>query len=339
MNLAYPIKAILMYLAIYFAPPDVNRITVENSSDSPRIELVRNGQTWESDGNAITIDGETLVVHGSNVRESLKISDFVALPGDHDWSKNPTFTLGDATTLEKTDTGFTCRRSSGKGEGNGVYQIRHDKPAAGTGITVNVLGEVVKPGAYGISSTGSVLDALAAAGGSATRADMKQVSIIRGPAGTVPKVTIHDLTAILEGKGSNPVIEAGDTVFVPAVSEGDPKSPGGPEIGVRAEQWLVGIDAGKYGQSWKDAAAFFQTAITENGWIAALQGVRKPLGAVKSRKILDLKKADALPGAPDGQYVVIQFDTSFAAKENAVETVTFMLERDGSWKASGYFIR
>jgi len=47
----------------------------------------------------------------------------------------------------------------------------------------------------------------------------------------------------------------------------------------------------------------------------------------------------ALPGAPDGQYVLIQFNASFEQKAHAVETVTPMLERDGTWKVSGYFIR
>jgi hypothetical protein len=46
-----------------------------------------------------------------------------------------------------------------------------------------------------------------------------------------------------------------------------------------------------------------------------------------------------LPGAPDGQYVVIQFETSFENKHNAVETVTPMLEPNGQWRVSGYYIR
>jgi hypothetical protein len=52
-----------------------------------------------------------------------------------------------------------------------------------------------------------------------------------------------------------------------------------------------------------------------------------------------MKMENTLPGAPDGKYWTIQFDTSFAAKAEAVETVTFMLEKDGSWRAAGYFIR
>jgi hypothetical protein len=47
----------------------------------------------------------------------------------------------------------------------------------------------------------------------------------------------------------------------------------------------------------------------------------------------------SLPGAPDGQYVVIKYDTTFANKAAAVETVTPMREADGSWKVSGYFVK
>jgi serine/threonine protein kinase len=106
-----------------------------------------------------------------------------------------------------------------------------------------------------------------------------------------------------------------------------------------AETWLAGIDAGSYSQSWKDAAAFFKKAITEAGWSAAVTGVRQPLGALVSRKLKSAQYTRSLPGAPDGEYVFMQFDTSFAAKIAAVETVTFMKEPDGTWKAAGYLIK
>jgi Protein of unknown function (DUF4019) len=37
--------------------------------------------------------------------------------------------------------------------------------------------------------------------------------------------------------------------------------------------------------------------------------------------------------------VIAQYDTSFEKKESAVETVTMMKDKDGSWRAAGYFIR
>ena len=106
-----------------------------------------------------------------------------------------------------------------------------------------------------------------------------------------------------------------------------------------AGAWLGKIDAGDYAASWKDASSYFQGAVPENSWVASLTGVRAPLGKKSSRK---LKSADAMksvPGAPDGSYVVMQFDTSFEKKASAVETVTFVEEKDGAWKAAGYFIK
>lgn len=47
----------------------------------------------------------------------------------------------------------------------------------------------------------------------------------------------------------------------------------------------------------------------------------------------------SLPGAPDGEYVVVQFETSFTNKKAAAETVTPMLENDGQWRVSGYYIK
>jgi hypothetical protein len=37
--------------------------------------------------------------------------------------------------------------------------------------------------------------------------------------------------------------------------------------------------------------------------------------------------------------VVITFETAFENKASAVETVTPMLEKDGKWRVSGYFIK
>jgi len=46
-----------------------------------------------------------------------------------------------------------------------------------------------------------------------------------------------------------------------------------------------------------------------------------------------------LPGAPDGEYVVFQFNASFDQKAAAVETVTAIREKDGTWHVGGYFIK
>ena len=105
-----------------------------------------------------------------------------------------------------------------------------------------------------------------------------------------------------------------------------------------AEAWLAQVDAGDYGASWDSAAPYFQAAIPRDQWAQTLNGVRKPLGQVQSRRLHSATYATELPGAPDGQYVVIQFESSFTHKKTAVETVTPMLDA-GRWRVSGYFIK
>jgi hypothetical protein len=106
-----------------------------------------------------------------------------------------------------------------------------------------------------------------------------------------------------------------------------------------AQMWLHEIDSGNYATSWQQASAYFQGAITEKNWTDALNGVRRPLGNLLSRKVAKTTSAKSLPGAPDGNYLVMQFATSFANKKSAVETVTFMREKDGNWRAAGYYIK
>ena len=105
-----------------------------------------------------------------------------------------------------------------------------------------------------------------------------------------------------------------------------------------AEKWLAVVDGGQYAESWREAASYFRTSVTQEQWKHSLTAVRKPLGRLLSRKMKDKKYLTSLPGAPDGEYLVIQFETSFANKKSAIETVTPMREKDGKWRVSGYYI-
>ena len=106
-----------------------------------------------------------------------------------------------------------------------------------------------------------------------------------------------------------------------------------------AEKWLTLVDEGKYRESWKEAAGYFRNAVTAEQWERSASGVRKPLGKLLSRKLKSAKPMTSLPGAPDGDYVVIEFTTSFENKRSAVETVTPLKDKDGKWRVSGYYIR
>jgi hypothetical protein len=106
-----------------------------------------------------------------------------------------------------------------------------------------------------------------------------------------------------------------------------------------ADAWLVLVDGENYADSWDQAASFFKSAIASDRWQTQVGAVRKPLGKLVSRKLKSKHYTTSLPGAPDGKYVVIQYDTVFEGKAAATETVTPMADTDGKWRVSGYFIR
>jgi hypothetical protein len=116
---------------------------------------------------------------------------------------------------------------------------------------------------------------------------------------------------------------------------------GAPEEAARvsAEGWLALVDQGKYADSWDQAAKLFRGAVTKEQWQTAAAAARGPLGKMISRKLKSSQYTQALPGAPDGRYVVIQYDSVFEKKAQAVETITPMADPDGAWRVSGYFIR
>jgi hypothetical protein len=106
-----------------------------------------------------------------------------------------------------------------------------------------------------------------------------------------------------------------------------------------AESWLKLVDEGSYDASWDQAAKLFKGAMTKEQWKQAAAGVRGPLGKLVTRKVKSRDYTEKLPGAPDGKYVVILIDSVFEKKVFAVETITPMLDPDGAWRVSGYFIR
>ncbi|MFZ4775305.1 MAG: DUF4019 domain-containing protein [Terrimicrobiaceae bacterium] len=106
-----------------------------------------------------------------------------------------------------------------------------------------------------------------------------------------------------------------------------------------AKSWLKLVDSKKYQESWVEAAPFFKGKVKEESWIKMVAPVRDPMGDLKTRELISAVYTKTLPGAPEGEYVVIQFKTAFQNKPDAVETITPMKDDKGAWRVSGYYIR
>jgi len=106
-----------------------------------------------------------------------------------------------------------------------------------------------------------------------------------------------------------------------------------------AEAWLQLVDAGRYGESWEQAANTFRTNIAKDAWLMYFRSLREPLGRMVSREMISASYTKSLPGAPKGEYVVIQYSTFFEKRRFSIETVTPMRDEDGVWRVSGYQIK
>ena len=105
-----------------------------------------------------------------------------------------------------------------------------------------------------------------------------------------------------------------------------------------AGKWLALIDGRQYLDSWDQAASLFKQQVSADNWLQSISAARQPLGAMISRKLISATYATSLPGAPDGEYVVLQYQTTFKYKKSSVETVTPMLDNK-RWRVSGYYVR
>ena len=105
-----------------------------------------------------------------------------------------------------------------------------------------------------------------------------------------------------------------------------------------AVDWLALVDTTQYGVAWNEAVRFFRNKISAPDWLKAVTEARSALGGVINRNSISATYATSLPDAPPGEYVVLQFHTTFENNAKAIETVTSMLD-EGQWRVAGYYVR
>jgi hypothetical protein len=110
-------------------------------------------------------------------------------------------------------------------------------------------------------------------------------------------------------------------------------------VAATARDWLALVDRGDARAARDRAAAKFRDAAPEDRWAKALAAQRGPRGAVVQRTLARTRFEKSFPGAPDGEYAVLAFRTSFEKEVVASETVTLEREADGVWRVVGYTIR
>ena len=65
-----------------------------------------------------------------------------------------------------------------------------------------------------------------------------------------------------------------------------------------------------------------------------IKAITEVSGLKMEQDVIELKE-----NGPDGKYVILEYESAFEKKSSAVETVVPMVDPDGTWRVSGYFIR
>ncbi|MEL7197291.1 MAG: DUF4019 domain-containing protein [Pseudomonadota bacterium] len=107
----------------------------------------------------------------------------------------------------------------------------------------------------------------------------------------------------------------------------------------RARTFISAVDAGDWQESWSRSGEFFQSQTSATEWAALVEPVRGPLGSVEKRRLVSVERVSTLPGAPEGDYEILQYQTEFEKLEG-VSTETVILIRNGEdFDIAGFFIR
>jgi DNA-binding CsgD family transcriptional regulator len=105
-----------------------------------------------------------------------------------------------------------------------------------------------------------------------------------------------------------------------------------PEVAV-ALRWLALVDSSQWDASYAATGDAFRKLNTAAGWTTVSEKGRVPLGKVISRT----PASEETVHAPPSGYQMVKFETRFANRPSALETVTLSRE-GGEWKVVGYWI-
>ncbi len=105
-----------------------------------------------------------------------------------------------------------------------------------------------------------------------------------------------------------------------------------------ANAFLQKVDNGKFAESWQGSAALMKDKVTEKEWIEKLTKARELSGELVKRERKSATYATKVEDSPEGEYIMLIYNSSFKKADDVSEYVTVMLDGD-QWKVAGYFMQ
>jgi len=98
------------------------------------------------------------------------------------------------------------------------------------------------------------------------------------------------------------------------------------------------LDQGRYADSYAYTGMLIRTQVDRAKFAVQIEKARTGTGVMQARELMDANYSTTVAGAPEGQYVVLHYHTSFANRPDTVETLTLAFAK-GYWRVSGYYIK
>ncbi len=103
--------------------------------------------------------------------------------------------------------------------------------------------------------------------------------------------------------------------------------------------WLALSDAGKFEETWVEAASIFQKKQTKAAWAKGLGGARPTMGKIVTRTYLNHEIRTILPELPPGKYITVRFNSVFEKHKDGAESVTLVKDGTRGFRMMSYFLK
>ncbi|MFO7767061.1 MAG: DUF4019 domain-containing protein [Pelovirga sp.] len=105
-----------------------------------------------------------------------------------------------------------------------------------------------------------------------------------------------------------------------------------------AERFARIIDSGNSSAAYSQASPLLRLVQKEQEFVSAIERAHLLLGPVQQRQLTALRSIGSYPRLPDGDYLIVQFETRTLHKNKAAEII-LLRHQGGTWLVADYSIR
>lgn len=121
----------------------------------------------------------------------------------------------------------------------------------------------------------------------------------------------------------------------PAAAEAPPSD----QLNHQAGRYLDLLDLDRYEEAWQKMSPLFQALSNHEQWLKRHKTIRSTYGVLTSRQFYRIDYRQSYSLSPDGQYVIIQYKSSYQNKAETNETVVFDCSTTPDCSIREYVIR